>query len=259
MENTAKYLSEQGHWYSADGKPQYTITGKNGKERGTTLRDARELNLFPSVTTIMGMAAKPALENWKITQALLSALTLPRIEGESLDDFMERAKKDAKDSSYKAAERGTEIHADIERGFLHGAPSAAYAAVRACLDSLYPGEQWIAEGSFSCPEGYGGKIDLYSKRGIYVDFKSKELKDTDIPEKLVYDEHGMQLSAYACGTGCHYPERISIFVDRIDCSKVLCHKWDKESHERHLGMFLRLLEYWQLSKGYAPSQKGANP
>jgi len=144
-----KYLSEQGHWYDSSGRPQYTITGKNGKERNTTLRDAREFNLFPSVTTIMGMAAKPALENWKIDQALLSALTLPRSETESLDGFMARAKQDAKDQSYKAAERGTEIHADIERGFLHNTPSDAYMAVRACLDSTFPGVDWIAEGSFS--------------------------------------------------------------------------------------------------------------
>jgi hypothetical protein len=37
--------SESNHWYTRDGIPQYTIVGKNGKERNTTLRDAREHRL----------------------------------------------------------------------------------------------------------------------------------------------------------------------------------------------------------------------
>ena len=52
------------------------LVGANGKERNTTLRDARQHGYVPSVTTIIGMAAKPSLENWKINQALNSAITL---------------------------------------------------------------------------------------------------------------------------------------------------------------------------------------
>lgn len=29
--------SESNHWYTRDGIPQYTVIGKNGKERNTTL------------------------------------------------------------------------------------------------------------------------------------------------------------------------------------------------------------------------------
>ena len=47
------FASESGHWYDATGAARYTITGKNGKERPTTLRDARELGLVPSVTSIL--------------------------------------------------------------------------------------------------------------------------------------------------------------------------------------------------------------
>jgi hypothetical protein len=62
-------IAESTHWYDKNGKPQYTVIGKNGKERNTSLVDARKENLVPSVTTIIGMAAKPQLENWKIDQA----------------------------------------------------------------------------------------------------------------------------------------------------------------------------------------------
>ena len=59
----SKFKSESGHWYTQEeGEPMYTIIGANGKERNTTLRDAKNLGLVPSVTTILGMIAKPSLE-----------------------------------------------------------------------------------------------------------------------------------------------------------------------------------------------------
>ena len=57
----SNHTSEAGHWYDHEGKPMYTIVGANGVERNTTLRDAKSLGLVPSVTTIIGMIAKPFL------------------------------------------------------------------------------------------------------------------------------------------------------------------------------------------------------
>ena len=73
-DNYNKFTSESGHWYDQDGEPKYTIIGANGKERNTTLRDAKREGFVPSVTTIIGMIAKPSLENWKIDQALKLSL-----------------------------------------------------------------------------------------------------------------------------------------------------------------------------------------
>ena len=53
--------SESGHWYDDQGNPAYEIIGANGKQRNTTLRDAKKLGLLPSVTTVLGVAAKPGL------------------------------------------------------------------------------------------------------------------------------------------------------------------------------------------------------
>jgi hypothetical protein len=248
-------IPETTHWYDKAGKPAYTVIGANGKERPTTLRDARKLNLYPSVTTIMAVADKPALTNWKVDQAVLSALTLPRLDGESLDDFMIRAKRDAKEQSMKAADRGTEIHADIESGF-SGVGGEAYTNVRAWLDENYPGETWIAEDSFSHPAGFGGKIDLYSRAGIVVDFKTKDNLGDDA-SKLIYDEHGMQLSAYAHGLNMKNPRRVSIFVDRVSL-KTLGHIWEADTCDKHETMFLALLKYWHTSKGYSPIQGETN-
>ena len=243
-------IAESTHWYDQKGLPAYTIVGKNGKERNVNLRDARELNLVPSVTTILGVAAKPQLENWKITESIRCAIELTPFSNETLDQFIQRAKRESKQKSIEASEKGTKIHAQIECGFSEKIESEPYLAVKKILDELYPDYDWVAEDSFSHPKGFGGKIDLYSPKGVVVDFKTKDnLKDKD-PARLVYDEYGMQLSAYAYGLNMDNPERVSIFIDREDNTAVY-HKWD-DSHDKHLEMFLSLLTYWQLSKGYKP-------
>ena len=249
-DNYNKFKSEAGHWYTHEGEPMYTIIGANGKERNTTLRDARSLGLVPSVTTIIGMIAKPSLENWKINQALNSALSLERQEGETLESFAYRCKQDSKQIGLNAAKEGTKIHAMIEKGFLGKAKTKPYKIIKAWLDETFPDEEWLAEDSFCAQKGYGGKIDLYSKSGIFVDFKTKDNLEGKDPAKLVYDDHGMQLSAYAQGCNFDDPERVSIFVDRKDTGLILFHIWDKESHTKHLSMFNSILEFWKLSKNY---------
>ena len=60
--------SEAGHWYTQEGEPCYTqvtASGKNkGKDRNTTLRDARKQNLLPSVTTVQSIQSKPVIVQW---------------------------------------------------------------------------------------------------------------------------------------------------------------------------------------------------
>jgi len=249
-----KFKSESGHWYTQEGEPMYTIVGANGKERNTTLRDARKEQLVPSVTTVLSMVAKPSLENWKINQALNSALTLQKDEDESLEEFAYRCKQDSKRIGQEAAEKGTQIHAMIEQGFLGEGTSKPYKAIKKFLDKNFPKEEWIAEDSFCADLGYGGKIDLYSKSGIFVDFKTKDNLEGKDPSKLVYDEHGMQLSAYAQGCGFDDVERVSIFVDREDTELIACHIWDRDSQTKHREMFNSILTYWKLVKNYEPKK-----
>jgi len=255
MEVQKVQLSESGHWYDYEGNAQYTIVGKNGKERPTTLRDARKLFYVPSVTGIIGVAAKPGLENWKIDQGISAALTLERLEDENDYQFLSRVKADSKEQGMKAAEIGTIIHAQIEQGFQGKRETKPYLAVRKLLDELYPNETWVAEGSFCHTLGYGGKIDLYSESGIFIDFKTKDNIEGKKASSLVYDEHGMQLSSYALGIGVVKPERMSIFIDRSNTELIVSHRWDPDTHARHLAMFNSLLTYWKLLKNYDPSQQ----
>ena len=253
-DNYNKFTSESGHWYTQEGDPMYTIVGANGVERNTTLRDAKSLGLVPSVTTIIGMIAKPFLENWKIDQALKSAISLEKDEDESDSEFFYRCKQDSKKIGIEAAKSGTKIHAKIEEGFLGKSKNKTYQVIQKFLDETFPNEEWFAEDSFCASQGYGGKIDLYSKSGIFIDFKTKvNIKDKD-PAKLVYDDHAMQLSAYAQGFNYDAPERVSIFVDREDPKFISCHIWDKDTHTKHLSMFNSILTYWKLVKNYDPTK-----
>lgn len=252
--------SDSGHWYDASGLPCYTIRGKNGNERATTIRDARVMNLYPSVTTITKCAAAPGLVNWMLDQAIMAALTLPRLDGEPDADYLARIKRDSKEQARKAAERGTEIHGAIERHFQGHAPSedmwphvsAAMAALKANFGEL----QWDAERSFSHPLGFGGKCDLHHKgERIVVDFKGKDF--THASECKQYDEHLMQGAAYLEGFGLSGGRFANVFISRNNPGTVCVLEANPEDVRRGWRMFRALLAYWQEANAYRPMTKEA--
>ena len=68
------------------------------------------------MTTILGAAgpSKQGLMNWKEEQAILSALSLPRNDGEADTAFAKRVVLDSRKEVEAAAARGTQIHALAE-------------------------------------------------------------------------------------------------------------------------------------------------
>ena len=238
--------TESGHWYYPDGKPCHTIIGANGKERNTTLRDARKLGLFVGTTyLIQTTLAAPALVNWKIDEAIKAALETPRAEDESEAEFIEKIKFQAGEKARKARERGTALHTDIERA-IQGKPhtqhqrhvEALQEEMLSCGLDLYQGE---SERSFAHPDGFGGKTDYIFGNNI-ADFKGKDTIELD--KKLVYDEHIIQLAAYSYGLGIENPKCWSVFIG-VDDAKVLIHQWDTEDVIRGREMFKILLLLWK--------------
>lgn len=252
--------SERGHWYREDGSPAYTVIGKNGKERNTTLRDARKENLFPSVTTILKCKPAPALEIWKQNQILLSAATLPIEEGESVDDWCKRVHADSKEEGIKAAEKGTKIHGQIER-FLKGKKVAAYHKEVAAVDRVLQELKMTnpdPEKSFANRLGYAGKIDLpclvNGERAI-IDIKSKEFKPK---KKLHYDDQCIQLAGYSMGRYGEIKRLINVFISRnLEEPEAIVHEWSKDEGAHAWEIFRRYLEIWQIEKGYRPVVEGA--
>ena len=192
------------HWYcGTTGEPRYTVVGKNGKERNTNVKDAREQNLVPSVTTINSMLSKAGLDTWKQTQVLYAAVEYPRWDGENEKEWVSRILELAKGKSKEAAQRGTAIHDVLDSYFscVYLPEWPAYIArVQTHLDSTFGKRLWLSEKSFSHPEGYGGKCDLYCKAdpinnlpGVVIDFKSTEKSPGELTP---YWEYTLQLAGY---------------------------------------------------------------
>ena len=246
--------SESNHWYTKDGVPQYTVPSKkDGLPRATTLRDARTMDLVPSVTTILNMAAKPALIAWLQQQVLYAALTLPRRPDEPEKEYIERIINDSKEQGRSAADAGTAIHASIQ-GFYEDKPTGKHQeSVDACTKAIteHFGEAiWISERSFSHEFGFGGKCDLFCASTInaVVDIKTKEFTD---PKKVEgYDEHLMQLAAYRVGLGIPMARCANVFVSRNVPNLVVVKEWSEEDLVRGWKMFLSLLEFWQLKNQF---------
>lgn len=240
--------TESGHWYSRTGEPRYTVTGKNGKVRPTTLRDARELDLLPSVTTIIRLAAAPGLETWKARQLALACLTLPRLSDETEDAFLVRAEQDARAQGKAAAEHGERIHGAIERHYLGLPPDEDLwdhvKATVATVATICGSVEWSAEKSFAC-HAYGGKVDLHSPSGGWViDFKTK---DGPLPDALFAD-HYQQLAAYRNGLGLHNARCAIVYVRR-DAPEARLVEAEEPELQRGMRMFNALLMYWHAKVG----------
>lgn len=244
--------SESNHWYTREGEPMYTVEAAKGGRRSTTLRDARKMNLVPSVTTILNVASKPALIQWLQKQVLLAALTLPRMPNEPEDDFINRIIDDSKEQGRAAADAGTDIHAAIQ-GFYEGQVVNRHErhveGVIAHLGAHYGQQPWISERSFAHEIGFGGKVDLHvpagdEHKGIVVDIKTKEFTDSDKVD--AYDDHLMQLSAYRVGLGIPQAACANVFVSRSVPGLVKIVSWSPEDLDRGWLMFSALLNFWQL-------------
>lgn len=249
--------AESGHWYDRSGNPAYTVIGKNGKPRSTTLRDARSLDLCPSVTTILSVAARPGLDTWKQQQVLLAALTLPKREGESEQNWLERVMLDSKATGKIAAERGTNIHATIQ-AFFEGEliPEALPICrpVETAINDHFGPQLWLPELSFAHKLGFGGKADLICKQGFVVDIKTKETED--ISKVDIYPEHGMQLAAYREGFDMPNARCANVFVgykmvnNNIVFTGVKLIEHEPAELDKNWLMFTKLLEFWQLKNSH---------
>jgi hypothetical protein len=248
------FATAGGHWYRRDGKPAYTVVGANGVERPTTLRDARKHGYVPSVTGIIRMAAAPALEKWKRNQVLLAALTLPRVFSESESAWLARVERDWQVQGRDAADRGTAIHAAIEKHYRGEAPDVELwdwvKAVKEEIDSYCGVQEWSAERSFADPRGYGGKTDLHSPEWV-IDAKGKE-GDARATDLTLYDEHLMQLGAYREGLGIPEARCGILFFGRDVPSAILVEAKASELH-KGVEMFSALLAFWQAKNNYRPA------
>lgn len=215
------------------------------------------MSLVPSVTTILKVASKPGLEQWKLEQMLLSALTLPKAPEESEKAYIARIVADSKETGKQAAEAGTRIHEEIEKHLTGEGKSDRGWAVEESLFNhfkLSPDNKWLIEHSFANHLGFGGKVDMFcvpnefAKYGIVADVKTKDFGPDD--EVDAYDEHLLQLAAYRVGLDIPNARCANVFVSRTHPKLVKIVEWTEEDLSRGWQMFQCLLNYWKLKNNF---------
>jgi hypothetical protein len=247
------------HWYRADGAPCYEIERTDGKGlRSTTLKDARKLGLVPSVTTILGILAKPGLTRWFQEQVILATLANPiqRVD-ESQEKYVNRILAASSEISKNAADRGNKIHDTLEK--IYTPPSDEPQTIEKeyleyampVVDLIYKifpevDGTWVAEESFATPY-FGGKVDLHSKEhNIIIDFKTKSTND--FSKFSLYADYGVQLAAYRNGLNLTGARCYNIIISSVD-SKVnpKLHQWDERDLLKGWQSFLLLTRYFHIS------------
>jgi hypothetical protein len=243
------------HWYCAiTGAPRYTTIGKNGKERNTTLRDAKANpgTLVPSVSTINGQLSKDGLQSWLQGEAIKACMENPRQDGEDEKDYIARCMDLAKKKSQEAMTRGTLIHDFIEsfynQEYLPEMPTYV-RKVDEAITAHFGAQLWIPEQSLVNQEGYGGKCDLYAKpthdfTGVVIDFKTTEKSPGDLTPYL---EHTLQLAAYrevlAPSARC-----ANVYING-NTNEVAIYEHSEQDIKDAYEMFLCLLKIYKLKTG----------
>lgn len=280
-----------GHWYTNSGEPMHEVPNASARKAGnptamrdTTLRDARKLNLNPSVTTVTKILDKgETLLEWQVKQALYSAAVHPDGWPEfDLDESGMLSEKDpifvkwAKDCRMDAvrqvtvkADRGSILHDAMMRAH-HSYDTIQpqyYAHVDGMMEMLernFGKRHWIAEKCFAHRLGFGGSVDLHSyavgKPGdpgylppIILDYKFKDFDESRDAEYFVYDEHRMQLGGYRVGLQLQGAKLYNAFGSITHPGLVLLHSHSDEDAIKGEKMFLLALQLWQVKNDYAPA------
>src|SRR4030042_552810 len=236
--------SKSAHCYPQEGNPGHTVIGKNGKEKNTTIREARELNLVPSVTSILGILAKPHLTAWLQEQAILSALTLPRQEGETEDVFAKRVVEDMSAQSRNAMDLGSTIHRYIADPFVSLDPDIASRGLT-LTEPLLPSRTKM-RGAFEVPfsaDTFGGCIDFvgfFEGEKIIIDFKTQNAKNG----KIVYwDDWLYQLCGYRLSQKENF--KIANIVISTTSPQVDIKVWSEEEVAKGERIFLSCLDIFR--------------
>lgn len=231
------------------------------KMRNTDLRDARKLGLYPSVTNIIRILDKPLLTAWREEQMVMAALTLPHIEGETLDERARRVVRDAQSIVEDAAKRGKLLHTACEMYLIHGE-----IAPHPMVEELFqPFPVWARENILDVEYtektivgvGYAGTLDLKAEVRNYgrriCDFKSRKPYNGKMG---TYPEDGYQLAAYLEGdalTNKRADGALSILINSQEPSEPHVHAWDAAAMEHGWEVFKTMFKLWKLLKNYEPT------
>jgi len=258
-----------GHWYTREGKAMHTMPRAKGDgERNTTLRDAKKHGLFPSVTTLLGLFAKPGLERWKQDQLLRIAFDNPAKLDESYESYADRCLVQHEKPVEEAADFGTKVHDAI------GAYFEGQHIPDELLGYIQPALDWKQENqlTFTLREkllvnlkhGFAGTVDIVGRgsegQQFILDWKTRKTKEGQ--KITAYDFQIHQIAAYAATQFGeeevlgHRVHGANCFISSTQMGRFEVIRYSPEALAKAWVDFTALCQLWRSLKNYDPRSHG---
>ena len=258
-----------GHWYTREGKAMHTMPlAKGDGERNTTLRDAKKLGLFPSVTTLLGLFAKPGLDRWKQNQLILIAFSNPPKAGETIEQYTDRCLLLHEKPVVEAADFGTKIHDAIEcywKG--EHIPDELLEYIQPALDWKQANHLTFIEFEkmlVNTNHGFAGTVDIVGKGSdnqmFIVDWKTRKTKEGQ--KVTAYDFQIHQIAAYAAtywgeeNVLNHRVHGANAFISSTEKGRFEVIRYSPEDLAKAWVDFTALCQLWRSLKNYDPRSHG---
>lgn len=269
---TKEYVSEGGsHWYDPNtGHPHHEVPCKSrpGEMRPTTLKDARQLGLYPSVSGILKVMDQPGLRRWRDRQIAEAAYCFSEeATGGSLDiyGYVEKTLQLASDNMDVCRDKGSEVHGAIQRYFEdyrysldhpdehHRIPrmdglfaNHIESATKALVLLGAKGTNFQPERAFASPLGYGGCTD-YKTDSIVVDWKAV----TKLEKKLDYWDRCAQIASYNIGIFGELRRGANVFIDS-STAEFSIREWSKEELQYGWELFTACFNLYRVVNRFDP-------
>lgn len=274
----AASLNEDGsHWYDSEGKPVHEVPLKTKSgTRSTTIRDAKTLNLSPSVTNVMGILKNKSIDDWSnnlLTKETFLSPSLKDLSGEEYDDYKRRIYHAVSKKKKEAPEFGSTFHNYMEcwaKSTLKGVDSKFKPLVEGTIDFINNEGLKIVWAEFNLKPkltGIGGQIDLIAwserlQKYVIADYKTiKTLKKdgTPVTKWKPFESHTRQISRYKKGLIQMFGEKyqnalcLIIGVSKDEPGRVVPYYLSQDEEEKALREFEAIYGCWKAIKNYYPN------
>jgi len=187
------FFSQSGHWY--------TVTdGTIASAHDLDLRSAREVNAYPSITTVLKERANGALDTWKQDQ-LFQAMVAHPYKGDDLENYKKFISDLASKKGTDAADFGTRLHdaLDIFPQMTIDQDLAPYIEAFAPAYHEMVSERVSSEIMLADEDvGVAGRTDLVAvtkEHGLaIIDYKTSKFRNG---KASFWDSYKIQLAFYA--------------------------------------------------------------
>lgn len=246
------------HFYDKHGKPVFEVQCKNGKMRKTNIADARKLDLFPSVTTVLGILAAPELEQWKQNRIIKACKSLPyHLYTDTKTSYQDAIVEEAFKKSETAKDFGDLLHkwiADTMLGTnLHltytDIPEATKTAVKSelsCVKRIIGVETTVIDTDLGVAGSYDMFCELQDGRTCLYDYKNQTtLKEDGTPRPIVvYAKSKIQASEYAKIVRADCVRILT--VSRDEAGRIETYELSPEEYTDSVNMFYHVASMYRL-------------